>query len=39
VVTHFDPPLRGTAATAWNFDPSAATTTLICSMSGYQSKA
>jgi hypothetical protein len=38
VVKHFDPPLRGSAATAWNFDPSAATTTLICSMSGYVSK-
>jgi hypothetical protein len=38
VVKHYDPPLRGTAATAWNFDPSAATTTLICSMHGYTSK-
>lgn len=36
-VVHYDTPLRGTANTAWNFDPSAATTTLICSMHGYTS--
>ena len=29
-------PLIGTAATAWNFDPSAAVTTLYCSMIGYK---
>lgn len=35
-VTHrFATPLRGTAATAWNFDPSAATTTVYCSAAGY----
>jgi hypothetical protein len=34
---HYDPPLRGTANTAWNFDPSAAITTLTCSMHGYTS--
>lgn len=35
-VTHrFAVPLRGTAATAWNFDPSAATTTVYCSAAGY----
>ena len=34
-VTHqFKTPLKGTANTAWNFDPSAATTTVYCSMSG-----
>ena len=38
-VVRFEPPLVGTAATAWNFDPSAAVTTLICSAGGYQSKA
>jgi hypothetical protein len=31
-------PLPGTAATAWNFDPSAGTTTVYCSMVGYKSK-
>lgn len=31
-------PLPGTAATAWNFDPSAAVTTLYCSMVGFKSK-
>lgn len=37
-VTHsFRSPLRGTANTAWNFDPSAATTTVYCSASGYTS--
>jgi len=37
-VTHsFATPLRGTANTAWNFDPSAATTTVYCSASGYTS--
>lgn len=36
----FNPPvpLPGTAATAWNFDPSAATTTVYCSMIGFKSK-
>ena len=38
-VTHsFSTPLAGTAATAWNFDPSAATTTVYCSASGFKSK-
>lgn len=32
-------PLPGTAATAWNFDPGAATTTIYCSMVGFTSKA
>lgn len=31
-------PLGGTAATAWNFDPGAATTTMYCSMVGFKSK-
>ena len=31
-------PLPGTAATAWNFDPSAATTTIYCSVIGFKSK-
>lgn len=31
-------PIGGTAATAWNFDPSAAVTTLYCSMVGFKSK-
>ena len=38
-VTHsFATPVGGTAATAWNFDPSGATTTVYCSVSGYKSK-
>jgi len=38
-VTHsFKTPLVGSAATAWNFDPSAATTTVYCSVAGYKSK-
>jgi hypothetical protein len=38
-VTHrFQTPLVGTAATAWNFDPSAATTTVYCSASGFKTK-
>lgn len=38
-VTHqFRTPLGGTAATAWNFDPSAAATTVYCSVSGFKSK-
>lgn len=38
-VTHsFATPLAGTAATAWNFDPSTAATTITCSMSGFKSK-
>lgn len=38
--TIFNPPvpLRGTAATAWNFDPSAATTTIYCSVIGFKTK-
>ncbi len=35
---YFDPPLPGTAATAWNFDPSAAATTITCSAIGFKSK-
>jgi hypothetical protein len=31
-------PLGGTANTAWNFDPGAATTTMYCSMIGFKSK-
>lgn len=35
----FDPPLPPNAANeAWNFDPSAATTTMYCSMVGFKSK-
>jgi hypothetical protein len=36
----FNPPvpIPGTAATAWNFDPSAAATTVTCSMIGFKSK-
>jgi hypothetical protein len=36
----FNPPvpIPGTAATAWNFDPSAATTTVYCSAVGFKSK-
>lgn len=36
----FNPPvpLKGTAATAWNFDGSAAATTVTCSMIGFKSK-
>ncbi len=30
--------LVGTAATAWNFDPSAAATTITCSMAAYKTK-
>lgn len=38
-VTHrFGTPLGGTAATAWNFDPSTAATTVYCSASGFKSK-
>lgn len=38
-VTHsFSTPLAGTANTAWNFDASAATTTLYCSAAGFKSK-
>lgn len=33
-IVSFRTPLVGTANTAWNFDPSAATTTVYCSMSG-----
>lgn len=38
VVKAWTSPLVGTAATAWNFDPSAATTTVFCSASGFKSK-
>ena len=38
VTHHFTTPLAGTAATAWNFDPSAATTTVYCSAAGFKSK-
>jgi hypothetical protein len=38
VVKSFQSPLGGTAATAWNFDPSAAATTVYCSVSGFKSK-
>ncbi len=36
----FNPPvpIPGTAATAWSFDPSAAATTVTCSMIGFKSK-
>jgi len=38
-VTHaFTTPIPGTANTAWNFDPSAATTTVYCSAAGFKSK-
>lgn len=38
-VTHsFRTPLGGTAATAWNFDPSAAASTVYCSVAGFKSK-
>jgi hypothetical protein len=37
-VVNLPVPLPGTAATAWNFDPSAAVTTLYCSMVGFKSK-
>lgn len=38
VTHHFRSPLAGTAATAWNFDPSAAASTVYCSASGFKSK-
>ena len=38
VTHHFASPIGGTAATAWNFDPSAAATTIYCSVSGFKSK-
>lgn len=31
-------PLPGTAATAWNFDPSAAATTITCTVGGFTTK-
>ncbi len=37
-VVTFPVPLRGTAATAWNYDPSAATTTTYCTLVGFKSK-
>lgn len=38
VTHHFRTPLAGTAATAWNFDPSAAATTVYCSVAGFKTK-
>lgn len=38
VTHHFRSPLAGTANTAWNFDPSAATSTIYCSAAGFKSK-
>jgi hypothetical protein len=38
VVFKFEPPIPGTAATAWNFDPSAAVTTIRCSGGAFKSK-
>jgi hypothetical protein len=38
VVHSFATPIGGTAATAWNFDPSAAASTVYCSVSGFKSK-
>lgn|SRR5262245_37482319 len=38
VTHHFRSPLGGTANTAWNFDPSAAATTVWCSAAGFKSK-
>ena len=37
VHVRFDPPIAGTANTAWNFDPSAAATTVYCSAQGFKS--
>ncbi len=37
-ILNFSVPVPGTAATAWNFDPSAATTTIYCSGIGFKSK-
>jgi len=37
-VVNLPVPVGGTAATAWNFDPSAAATTVYCSMVGFKSK-
>lgn len=36
ITCRFESPLAGTANTAWNFDPSAATTTVYCSMAGFK---
>lgn len=38
VTHHFASPIGGSAATAWNFDPSAAATTIYCSAAGFKSK-
>lgn len=38
ITESFRTPLAGTAATAWNFDPGAATTTVYCTVSGFKSK-
>jgi len=38
VTESFRTPIAGTAATAWNFDPGAATTTVYCTVSGFKSK-
>jgi hypothetical protein len=37
-VVNLPVPIGGTANTAWNFDPGAATTTIYCSMVGWKSK-
>lgn len=37
-VVNLPVPIGGTAATAWNFDPSAAATTIYCSAVGFKSK-
>lgn len=38
VTMSFTTPIGGTAATAWNFDPSTAATTVYCSVAGFKSK-
>jgi len=38
LIRRFEPPLAGTAATAWNFDPAGATTTIYCNGEGFRSK-
>ena len=37
-IVSFPVPLKGTAATAWNYDPSAAATTTYCTLVGFKSK-
>lgn len=34
----FTTPLKGAAATAWNFDPSAGVSTVYCSVAGYKTR-